>query len=93
MALLVPVVLGDVVKVFTANDDGAVHLGGHDGAGQDTAADRDHAGEGALLVCRESPVNRCFLKPRNPPLPAGFPPQRGRSIIVVVAWNRSESIE
>jgi hypothetical protein len=27
-----------------------VHLGGHDGAGEDTAADRDHAGEGALLV-------------------------------------------
>jgi hypothetical protein len=27
-----------------------VHLGGHDGAGEDTAADRDHAGERALLV-------------------------------------------
>jgi hypothetical protein len=27
-----------------------VHLGGHDGAGEDTTADRDHAGEWALLV-------------------------------------------
>jgi hypothetical protein len=27
-----------------------VHLGGDDGACEDTAADRDHAGEGALLV-------------------------------------------
>jgi hypothetical protein len=27
-----------------------VHLGGHDGAGEDTATDGDHAGERALLV-------------------------------------------
>lgn len=27
-----------------------MHLGGHDGAGEDTATDGDHAGEGALLV-------------------------------------------
>lgn len=27
-----------------------VHLGGDDGSGEDTAADGDHAGEGALLV-------------------------------------------
>jgi len=27
-----------------------VHLGGDDGAGQDTATDRDHTSEGALLV-------------------------------------------
>jgi hypothetical protein len=27
-----------------------VHLGGHDGAGKDTATDGDHAGEWALLV-------------------------------------------
>jgi hypothetical protein len=27
-----------------------VHLGRHDGAGEDTATDGDHAGEGALLV-------------------------------------------
>lgn len=27
-----------------------MHLGGHDGTGEDTATDGDHAGEGALLV-------------------------------------------
>jgi hypothetical protein len=27
-----------------------VHLGGHDGTGEDTATDGDHAGERALLV-------------------------------------------
>jgi hypothetical protein len=27
-----------------------VHLGGHDGSGEDTATDGDHAGERALLV-------------------------------------------
>lgn len=53
VALLVPVVLGNVVEVLAADDDGAVHLGRDDGAGQDTATDRDHAGEWALLVCRE----------------------------------------
>lgn len=50
VALLVTGVLGDVVKVFSADDEGAVHLGGNDGAGKDTTADRDLAGEGALLV-------------------------------------------
>ena len=52
VTLLVTVVLGDVVKVFTADDDGTVHLGGDDTAGKDTATDRDLTGEGALLVCR-----------------------------------------
>ena len=51
VALLVTGVLGDEVEVLAADDEGAVHLGGHDGAGQDTATDRDEAGEGALLVC------------------------------------------
>ena len=54
MALLVTVVLGDVVEVFSPDDQSTVHLGGDDGAGQDTATDRDEAGEGALLVCRRS---------------------------------------
>ena len=49
--LLVTVVLGDVVEVFAADDQGTVHLGGDDGTGQDTAADGDETGEGALLVC------------------------------------------
>lgn len=51
VALLVTVVLGDVVEVFTADDNGAVHLGGDDTAGQDTTTDGDQTGEGALLVC------------------------------------------
>ena len=51
VALLVTVVLGDVVEVFTADDDGTVHLGGDDTAGEDTATDGDETGEGALLVC------------------------------------------
>lgn len=51
MTLLVTVVLGDVVEVFTADDDGTVHLGGDDTAGQDTATDGDLTSEGALLVC------------------------------------------
>lgn len=57
VALLVTVVLGDEVEVLATDDDGAVHLGGNDGTGQDTAADGDLAGEGALLVCS----NRQFI--------------------------------
>lgn len=56
VALLVTVVLGDVVEVFTADDDGTVHLGGDDTAGQDTATDGDLTDEGALLVCLESAI-------------------------------------
>lgn len=51
VALLVTVVLGDVVEVFTADDDGTVHLGGNNAASQDTATDGDLTDEGALLVC------------------------------------------
>lgn len=50
VSLLVTGVLGDEVKVLAADDDGTVHLGGNDGAGQDTATDGDETGEGALLV-------------------------------------------
>lgn len=52
VALLVTGVLGNEVEVLAADDDGAVHLGGHNGAGQDTTADGDETGEGALLICR-----------------------------------------
>ena len=48
--LLVTRVLGNVVEVFAADDDGSVHLGGNDGAGQDPATDGDQTSEGALLV-------------------------------------------
>lgn len=36
VSLLITVVLGDVVEVFTTDDDGTVHLGRDDTAGQDT---------------------------------------------------------
>ena len=51
VSLLVTGVLGDEVKVFSADDESSVHLGGNDGAGQDTATDGDETGERALLVC------------------------------------------
>lgn len=52
MALLVTRVLGDEVKVLSADDEGTVHLGGNNGTSQDTATDGDETGEGALLVYR-----------------------------------------
>jgi hypothetical protein len=72
VALLVTGVLGDEVEVLAADDEGAVHLGGNDGAGQDTATDRDEAGERALLVCwrTESAIQSffdiIFLRERRP---------------------------
>jgi len=50
MSLLVSGVFGDEVKVFSADDQGSVHLGRDDGAGEDTASDGDHTGERAFLV-------------------------------------------
>lgn len=50
VSLLVTGVLGDEVEVLAADDDGTVHLGGHNSAGQDTSTDGDETGEGALLV-------------------------------------------
>jgi len=51
MSLLVTGVLGDEVEVFSTDDEGSVHFGGDDSAGEDTTADRYHAGEGTFLVC------------------------------------------
>jgi hypothetical protein len=39
VSLLVSGVLGDEMKVFSADDEGSVHLGGNDGASEDTASD------------------------------------------------------
>lgn len=50
VALLVTGVLGDEVKVLAADNESTVHLGGDDGAGEDTATDGDEASERALLV-------------------------------------------
>lgn len=48
--LLVTAVLGDVVKVVTTHDDGAVHLGTGDNSLENAATDVDITSEGALLV-------------------------------------------
>jgi len=50
VTLLVTVVLGDEVKVFSPDDEGTVHLGRHDGSSQDTTTDGNEASERALLV-------------------------------------------
>ena len=47
-------VLGDVMEVVAADDDGAGHLGRDDAAGEDAATDGDLTGKGALLVYTES---------------------------------------
>lgn len=51
MPLLVTVVLGNEVEVLAADDDGSVHLGRHNGAGKDSATDRDKTRKWALPVC------------------------------------------
>lgn len=60
VSLLVSGVLGDEVKVFSSNDEGTVHLGGNDGASQDTATDGDETGERAFLVCRSNVRSNFF---------------------------------
>ena len=50
MTFLVSGVFGDKVKIFAANDEGAMHFGGDDGASENTAADGDFASEGTFLV-------------------------------------------
>ena len=51
MSLLVSRVFRDEMQVFTTDDERSVHFRRHDGAGEDTAADGDLAGEGTFLVC------------------------------------------
>jgi hypothetical protein len=50
VSLLITVVLLDVVKIFTADDHGSLHLGRDDGSAQDLTTDADITDEGALLV-------------------------------------------
>ena len=50
MSFLISRVFGDEVKVFSANDESAVHFGGDHRASKDTAADGDFASERAFLV-------------------------------------------
>ena len=50
MPLFVSCVFWDEVEIFSADDQGSVHLRGDDGSGEDTASDRDHTGKWAFLV-------------------------------------------
>lgn len=50
VTFFIPRVFGDEVEVFAADDEGSVHFGGDDSAGEDTATDGDLAGEGAFLI-------------------------------------------
>ena len=50
VTLLIPVVLGDVVKVITTDDDGALHLGGANDASKNATTNADVGSEGALLI-------------------------------------------
>lgn len=51
MSLLISGVLGNEMEVFSADDEGAVHFSGDNGASQDTATDRNETGERAFLIC------------------------------------------
>jgi hypothetical protein len=50
VSFFVSVVLGDVVKIISSDDDGSLHFGGDANAFQDSASDGDVAGEGAFLI-------------------------------------------
>ena len=50
VSLLITVVLLDVVQVFTTDDDGAFHLGGHDLTSKNTTTNGNVTSEGALLI-------------------------------------------
>lgn len=50
VTLFVTVVLGNVVKVITTDNEGTLHLGGGDDTGKDTTLDVDFTDEGTLLV-------------------------------------------
>lgn len=63
VSLLVSGVLRDELEVLASDDNGSVHLGGNDGAGQDTATNRDETGEGALLVYVDSRISFELVTP------------------------------
>lgn len=50
MTLFETTVLGNVMKVIPADDNGALHLGGDDNSLKNASTDGDMSGEGALLV-------------------------------------------
>lgn len=50
VTLFVTVVLGNVVKVITTNNDSTLHLSGGDNTGKDTTLDVDFTNERTLLI-------------------------------------------
>lgn len=50
VSLLESAVFADEVQVVAADDDGTLHLHFTNDTGENSASDRDHAGEGAFLV-------------------------------------------
>mmetsp|Transcript_19250 Transcript_19250/g.47603 ORF Transcript_19250/g.47603 Transcript_19250/m.47603 type:complete len:205 (+) Transcript_19250:105-719(+) len=50
VSFLVTTVLSDVVQVVSSDNDGSLHLGGHDLSLEDSSTDGDTSSEGALLV-------------------------------------------
>ncbi len=50
VTLLETIVLLDVVKVVTTDDDSSRHLGRYDHTSEDSSTDRNVSGEGAFLV-------------------------------------------
>lgn len=50
VTLLVTVVLGNVVKVITTDNEGTLHLGRGDNTSEDTTLDVDFTDEGTLLI-------------------------------------------
>lgn len=50
VSLLESAVFADEVQVVAADDDGTLHLHFTNDSGENSASDRDHAGEGAFLV-------------------------------------------
>ena len=61
VSLLISVVLGDEVKIFSADDESTVHLSGNDGAGQDTATNGDETSEWTFLVYGTRELACCSL--------------------------------
>jgi len=68
VSLLVSGVLGNEVKVLSSDDNGSVHLGRDDLAGQDSSSDGDHTSEWTFLVCKPRIsilLFVCFLLPKE----------------------------
>ena len=75
VSLLVSGVFGNEMKIFSADDEGTVHLGGNDSASQDTTTNRDETGEWAFLVCTEEVSNTHLSKYAQPSRSHSLPDQ------------------